>query len=198
MWLSAQEAKKYNLEDPALLSGWAESLCNPVLARTKIQLCIVYILRNSLKLVSWKDYEIVTTGLWEIYLSPQRSRSQNCMEHFAEQWNEQYPQISKSWDTFWHNLTVLFEYPPEIRKAAKQQKMLVTEESAMKMVYVAIGTESYARSFSQSKMFRRRNILPIYAEALLCVSVRPSHIDQTAVIPVQRLQVASYAVAAPG
>ena len=123
--------------------------------QTKIQLCIVHMVRNSLKYVSWKDYKAVTASLKEIYHSPTESAALAALERFAKQWDERYPQISKSWNTHWPNLITLFEYPPEIRKviyttnaieslnsvirkATKRRKVFPTDESAIKVVYLAI------------------------------------------------------------
>ncbi|MDO9761709.1 transposase, partial [Glaesserella parasuis] len=41
------------------LKGFLEAI-NAVYPKTKIQLCIVHLVRNSLKFVSWKDYKAVT------------------------------------------------------------------------------------------------------------------------------------------
>jgi putative transposase len=39
-----------------------------VFPQTHVQLCIVHMVRNSLKYVSWKDYKAVTTDLKRVYL----------------------------------------------------------------------------------------------------------------------------------
>ena len=36
---------------------------------------------------------------------------------FAERWDAQYPALSSSWLADWDRLTVLFDYPPAIRRA---------------------------------------------------------------------------------
>ncbi|MCO1337168.1 transposase, partial [Microbulbifer sp. OS29] len=80
-------------------------------------------------------------------------------ERFAEKWDDKYPQISKSWATHWANLITLFEYPPEIRKviyttnaieslnsvirkATKLRKVFPSDDSAMKVVYLAVQAAS--------------------------------------------------------
>ena len=37
-------------------------------------------------------------------------------EEFREKWDKKYPNILKSWDRNWNELTTFFEYHPEIRK----------------------------------------------------------------------------------
>lgn len=163
-WLSVlTELKNRGLQDILVacvdgLKGFPEAIAAEY-PQTKVQLCIVHMVRNSLKYVSWKDYKAVTAGLKEVYQSPTEVAAKAALERFAEQWDEQYPQISKSWDTHWPNLITLFEYPPEIRKviyttnaieslnsvirkATKQRKVFPTDESAMKVVYLAIQAAS--------------------------------------------------------
>ena len=159
-WLSVlTELKNLGLQDILIacvdgLKGLPEAIAAEY-PQTKIQLCIVHMVRNSLKYVSWKDYKAVTASLKEIYHSPTESAALAALERFAKQWDERYPQISKSWNTHWPNLITLFEYPPEIRKviyttnaieslnsvirkATKRRKVFPTDESAIKVVYLAI------------------------------------------------------------
>ena len=77
------------------------------------------------------------------------------MEAFSEHWDTQYPQISKSWKSHWHNLNTLFDYPEDIRKAIyttnaieslnsvirkaiQKRKLFPTDDSARKVVYLAM------------------------------------------------------------
>lgn len=123
--------------------------------QTKIQLCIVHMVRNSLKYVSWKDYKAVTADLKRVYQSATEDQALSELDRFAQQWDGIYPQISKSWKTHWANLRTIFEYPPEIRKAiyttnaieslnsviraaTKRRKVFPSDDSARKVVYLAI------------------------------------------------------------
>lgn len=122
---------------------------------TQIQLCIVHMVRNSVKYVPWKDYKPVTTDLKKIYQSVTEEEALLALDQFAGQWDEKYPQISKSWRSHWHNLNTLFGYPEDIRKAiyttnaieslnsvirkaVKKRKLFPTDDSAMKVIYLAI------------------------------------------------------------
>ena len=64
--------------------------------QTHIQLCIIHMLRNSLKYVSWKDYKAVTQDLKAVYQSPTEEAALMTLGQFAQTWNDKYPQISKS------------------------------------------------------------------------------------------------------
>ena len=81
------------------------------------------------------------------------------LERFAELRDEKYPQISKSWRTHWSNLITFFNYPADIRKviyttnaiesfnsgirkSVKTRKMFPSDESATKVIYLAIQAAS--------------------------------------------------------
>jgi hypothetical protein len=85
------------------------------------------------------------------------------LEAFALQWDKQYPSISASWGKHWVNLIAFFDYPDEIRKviyttsaieslnsvirkATERRKLFPTDQSAMKVVYLAI--EQAAKKWS--------------------------------------------------
>ncbi len=159
-WLSVlTELKNRGLQDILIacvdgLKGFPEAIAAEY-PQTKIQLCIVHMVRNSLKYVSWKDYKAVTADLKQIYQAPTEEAAALELERFAEKWDGAYPQISKSWRSHWPNLITLFEYPPDIRrviyttnaieslnsvirKATKQRKLFPSDDSAMKVVYLAI------------------------------------------------------------
>jgi transposase-like protein len=123
--------------------------------QTRIQLCIVHMVRNSLKYVSWKDYKAVTRDLKQIYQATTEDQALAELDRFGKTWDAQYPQITKSWTTHWVNLRTLFEFPSEIRKAiyttnaveslnsviraaTKRRKVFPTDESAKKVIYLAI------------------------------------------------------------
>ena len=122
---------------------------------TQIQLCIVHTVRNSVKYVPWQDYKPVTADLKRIYQAATEDEALLALDQFSERWDDKYPQISKSWRSHWHNLNTLFCYPEDIRKAiyttnaieslnsvirkaVKKRKLFPTDESAMKVIYLAI------------------------------------------------------------
>ena len=111
--------------------------------------------RNSMKFVPWKDYKAIAADLKKIYQSATEDEALLALDQLAERWDNKYPQISKSWRTHWQNLNTLFNYPQDIRKAiyttnaieslnsvirkaTKKRKLFPTEDSAKKVVYLAI------------------------------------------------------------
>jgi len=98
------------------LKGFAEAL-NAVFPKTDVQLCIVHMVRNSLKFVPWKDRKVVAQDLKEVYRAATVEKAEKQLRLFAEAWDAKYPMISKSWLNHWSNIIPFFAYPPEIRKA---------------------------------------------------------------------------------
>lgn len=159
-WLSVlTELKNRGLQDILIacvdgLKGFPDAI-NSVFPQTHIQLCIIHMVRNSLKYVSWKDYKAVTSGLKTVYQAPTEESALMALDAFAKVWDDKYPQISKSWRAHWENLNTLFSYPPDIRKAIyttnaieslnsviraaiKKRKVFPTDDSVRKVIYLAI------------------------------------------------------------
>ena len=97
------------------LTGLCNAI-NSVFPKTKNQLCIVHQIRNSCKFVPYKDRKEVCADLKKIYGAVNLDDAEFAKEEFREKWNKKYPNILKSWDKNWAELTVFFEYPQEIRK----------------------------------------------------------------------------------
>lgn len=159
-WLSVlTELKNRGLQDILIacvdgLKGFPDAI-NSVYPQTHIQLCIIHMVRNSLKYVVWKDYKAVTAGLNTIYQAATEDAALLALDKFAGIWDEKYPQISKSWRAHWENLNTFFGYPPDIRKAIyttnaieslnsvirqaiKKRKVFPTDDSVRKVIYLAI------------------------------------------------------------
>jgi transposase-like protein len=163
-WLSVlTELKNRGVQDILIacvdgLKGFPEAIAAEY-PQTRIQLCIVHMVRNSLKFVSWKDYKHVTADLKKVYQASTEELALMELEQLGERWNSSYPHIAKSWKTHWANLRTVYEYPPEIRKAiyttnaieslnsvirsaTKRRKLFPNDASAMKVIYLAIAQAS--------------------------------------------------------
>ena len=93
----------------------------------------------------------MAADLKRIYQSVTEEEALLALDQFADHWDEKYPQISRSWRVHWE----MFNYPEDIRKAIyttnaieslnsvirkaiKKRKLFPTDESAKKVVYLAI------------------------------------------------------------
>ncbi|MBV7880100.1 transposase, partial [Yersinia pestis] len=76
--------------------------------QTHFQLCIIPMVRNSLKSVSWKDFKAVTSGLKLVYQAPTEEAALMALDQCAEAWDDNSPQIRTSGRTHWENLNTFF------------------------------------------------------------------------------------------
>ena len=67
------------------LKGFPEAIAS-VFPQTNIQLCIVHMVRNSLRFVSWKDYKAVTRGLKEVYQATTEENALKALDVFEKEW----------------------------------------------------------------------------------------------------------------
>jgi transposase-like protein len=136
------------------LTGFPDAI-NAVFPKTEVQLCIVHMVRNSVKYVSYKDRKAVTTDLKEIYLAPSEPAAREALERFAEKWDGRFPMISKSWQNRWNEIIPFMKFSPEIRKAIyttnaiesvnytlqrnlKTRQSFPNDESAMKLIFMIL------------------------------------------------------------
>lgn len=140
------------------LSGFAEAI-RTVYPEARVQLCIVHLVRAALKYVTLTDTKAVATDLKKIYQAATLPEAEQALEEFSQAWDAKYPTISKTWRAKWADIITLFDFPPPIRKAiyttnaiesvnsvirkfTRNRKIYPNEESALKIVYMAINEAS--------------------------------------------------------
>ena len=89
------------------LSGFANAI-NTAFPKTDSQLCIIHQIRNSVKHVSYKDLKAVMADLKKIYGAVSEEAALYALEEFGEKWNGKYPQVYKSWEHNWSELSTFF------------------------------------------------------------------------------------------
>ena len=67
--------------------------------------CIVHMIRNSTKFVSYKDLKTVCRDLKEVYSTINAETGHEALEEFGKKWNDKYPMIQASWERNRNNLT---------------------------------------------------------------------------------------------
>lgn len=170
LWMSPKEGAKFwlgvltdlknrGLEDIFIacvdgLTGFPEAIAT-VFPKTQVQLCIVHLIRNSLKYVSWKHRKAVAADLKPIYRAATVEEAEMALEEFAQKWDGTYPAVSQIWLRHWENIIPLFNYPDEIRRVMyttnaieslnrSLRKVLKTKgsfpnpESVFKLLYLAL------------------------------------------------------------
>ena len=120
-WLGIlTELKNRGVEDILIaavdgLKGFPDAIA-AVYPNTQVQLCIVHMVRNSLRYVGWKHKKAVAKDLRRIYSAPTLDAAQTALDEFAETWDSMVPFVSKMWRANWTGLTPFFDYPASIRK----------------------------------------------------------------------------------
>lgn len=120
-WLSIlTELKNRGVEDILIaavdgLKGFPDAIA-AVYPQTQVQLCIVHMVRNSLRYVGWKHKKAVARDLRSIYTAPTLEAASTALDQFSAAWDASIPFVSKMWRANWAGLTPFFDYPPAIRK----------------------------------------------------------------------------------
>jgi putative transposase len=159
-WLSVlTELKNRGVNDIFIacvdgLTGFPDAIAG-VFPHSKVQLCVVHLVRNSLKYVSWKDKKELASDLREVYRATTTAEAERNLNLFSEKWDGKYPSISAMWRRHWLNIITFFDYPPEIRKVIyttnaieslnmtvrkviKNKRAFPSDDSMLKLVYLAL------------------------------------------------------------
>jgi putative transposase len=125
-WLSVlTELKTRGVEDIFVacvdgLKGFPQAI-ETAYPKTTVQLCIVHMVRASLRYVSWKDARAVVADLKLIYRAASRENAEQQLELFALKWDAKYRSISQLWRRHWEQIVPFFAFPAEIRKVHDQR-----------------------------------------------------------------------------
>jgi putative transposase len=136
------------------LKGFPEAM-EAVFPATQVQLCLVHMVRHSLRYVGWKERKVVAADLKAIYRAATVAEAEQALAEFEQKWDRKYPSIGKSWRTHWPELITFMKYPAEIRKAiyttnaiesvnrslrkiSKNRGVFPNQESLLKLYYLAL------------------------------------------------------------
>lgn len=136
------------------LTGMVEAI-ESTYPQTRVQLCMVHMVRNSLRYVSYKHRKELVADLKAIYRAATAEEAELNLELLAEKWDDTYPVVSKSWKNRWANVIPLFDFPEEIRKViyttnaieslnmtlrkvTRNHRIFPNDESVKKVIYLAL------------------------------------------------------------
>ena len=140
------------------LKGFPEAI-ESIFPDTKVQLCIVHMVRNSLKYVPHKNKKAVCADLKKIYNALTLDEAEVMLDEFAKKWDSLYPTISMQWRSKWENVIPFFDFPHDIRKVIyttnaiestnrslrkvlKTRGALPNDDAVFKLLYLALGNIS--------------------------------------------------------
>ncbi len=118
-----------------------------------VQLCVVHLVRNSLRYASKKHWGQITKQLKAIYTAPGLPAAEEAFVEFAAEWEQRYPAMIKSWRDTWEDFIPFLEFPTELRKvvystnaieslnarfrkAAVRRGHFPTDQAALKVLYL--------------------------------------------------------------
>jgi transposase-like protein len=136
------------------LTGFPEAI-NAVFPKTEVQLCIVHMVRNSLKFVPYKDRKAIAADLKTVYSSATEEAAVAALNGFEQKWNVKYPMIARSWRAKWPEIVPFLKFPEVIRKAiyttnaiesvnytirkvSRNRQSFPTTDAAMKLMFMAL------------------------------------------------------------
>ena len=153
------ELKNRGLEDILILcadglKGLPEAV-ETTFPKAIFQTCIVHMTRYSLNYVPYIDKKAVASDLKKIYQSSTIELALESLDEFDLTWGDKYPAIIKSWRNNWEKITPFLQFPKEIRrviyttniveslnntlrKSVRNRGHFSTEDSIMKVLYLAI------------------------------------------------------------
>lgn len=136
------------------LTGFPEAI-EAIFPKTTVQLCIVHMVRNSLRYVGWKERKAVAADLRSIYTTDTLDAAELALTSFCEKWDKPFPAIGKSWLTHWERIIPIFNYSKAIRKVIyttnaieslngslrkviKNKRVFPSDDAALKLLYLAL------------------------------------------------------------
>ena len=119
-WMSVlNEFKNRGLKDILImcadgLKGLKEAIA-AVYPKTEFQRCIVHLIRNTLKYVSYKDRRELAQDLKTIYTAAKEEEGYNNLQELKDKWEKRKVSL-ENWENNWDNIQPFFKYGPQTRK----------------------------------------------------------------------------------
>lgn len=169
-WLSVlNDLKNRGVENVLIfcvdgLKGFKEAI-EATYPKAKIQRCIIHQLRYSMKYIPHKDKKAFARDIKLVYNAVNEEVALKNLVEAKEKWGKKYPNAIKSWEDNWDNLITFFMFPDfirkiiyttnaieslhsQFRKVTKTKLIFPTDESLLKMLYMA--TENIAKRWTRT------------------------------------------------
>lgn len=129
---------------------------------TTVQTCVVHVIRNAMKFVSYSDRKKLAASMRSIYTAPSVDAAELALAAFEEKFGAQYPGAVQVWKNAWADFIPFLDYPPELRlivyttnaiesinfqlrKITKNRGHFPDSDSAMKLLYLGLRNISSQR-----------------------------------------------------
>jgi transposase-like protein len=131
-----------------------EDAIKAVYPEAEYQGCVVHVIRNSLKYVSYKDKKAFSKVMKSVYQAATEEAALMALEELREQWVDKYPLAVGVWERNWDRIRTMFRFTEEIRrliyttnpiesfhrqlrKVTKNRSLFPTDTSVLKLLYLA-------------------------------------------------------------
>lgn len=159
-WLTVfSELKNRGLEDIFIacvdgLKGLPEAI-QSVFPKAEVQLCIIHMIRNSLRYLPYQVSKEFINDLKGVYRAVNEETARDCLDKLAEKWEHKYALAVRPWKTHWGNIIPFFKFPDEIRriiyttnavealhrqfrKVTKNRSVFPSDDSLRKLLYLTV------------------------------------------------------------
>jgi putative transposase len=123
--------------------------------KAEVQTCVIHLIRNSMKYVSYQDRKGVAKALRPVYCAINDDAARAALEQLRKDWGSKYPGMIAAWDRAWEEFTPFLKYPKEIRKVVyttnaiesinyqlrkitKNRGHFTSEDAATKLLYLGV------------------------------------------------------------
>jgi putative transposase len=97
------------------LTGFPDAI-ETVWPQATVQTCVVHLIRNAMKFVSYSDRKKVAAALKPIYGAPTIDAAADALDTFELEWGDRYAAVVAMWRANWERFTPFLQFPAEIRK----------------------------------------------------------------------------------
>ena len=97
------------------LTGFKEAI-HAVFPNAEVQRCIIHMLRNSFKYVSYKDLKKFSSDFKAVYKAPTEEIALSELKALKDVWGKKYPYAISSWELNWDVVSPFFKFSEDIRR----------------------------------------------------------------------------------
>lgn len=178
MWIEKQEGAKFwlgvltelknrGVNDVLIvccdgLTGFPDAI-EAVWPKATVQTCVVHLIRNSVRYVSYKDRKKICAALKPVYAAPTIEAAANALDDFELEWGDRYPAVVELWRRNWERFIPFLAFDKEIRKViyttnaieslnyqlrkiTKTKGHFPTDDAVLKLMYMGIRNIGDTRS----------------------------------------------------
>ncbi len=171
-WLGVlNELKNRGVEDILImcsdnLTGIKQAI-EAAYPKTIQQRCIVHMIRNSVKFVSYKDLKTFCNDLKTIYTAKNEKEGYEQLQKVKDKWKDKYLSAFKTWEENWDAICPFFQFSDKIRK----------------IMYTTNTIESLNRQFR--KYTKTKSVFPTDMSLLKCLYLSVKNISKKWTSPYQ-------------